>query len=468
MEYKYEQQIMVQLKKTHKILISEIANALGTGQDALMRPINSLEEKGFIKKEISAISKIALTEEGKRYFEKWEELPEFRVYKKALEGKTVSELTDEEKKFGIPWAKKKGFVDIIAGKLVPKSAEIVPIPYNSKMIGTIFDAKELAERNIVCEKIEKSIFIEITEKGRHATFTEAETQESIASNLTSEMLRTGTWKEKKFKEYDVEVPVKNAYLGKIHPITHAMERIRHIFAEMGFVEMEGGYIESAFWNFDALFQPQDHPARELADTFYLEGEVELPEKNLVQGVKNVHEKGWNYVWKEGEAKRKVLRTHTTAMSARYLSGIKKGPKKYFAVGRVFRNEATDFKHLAEFHQVEGILAWENATFCDLLGLLKEFYSKLGFKKIRLVPSYFPYTEPSLEIHVYFEEKKEWMELGGAGIMRPEVSIPLANTYPVLAWGLSIERPLMMLMGFDDIRTFYKNDLGWLKKAKVKL
>jgi phenylalanyl-tRNA synthetase alpha chain len=105
----------------------------------------------------------------------------------------------------------------------------------------------------------------------------------------------------------------------------------------------------------------------------------------------------------------------------------------------------------------------------LLGVLKEIYKKLGFEKIRFRPSYFPYTEPSLEVEVFYEDKKQWMELGGAGIFRPEVSIPLCGVYPVLAWGLSLERPLMLSLELNDIREFYKNDLEFLKDtAKRKL
>ena len=194
----------------------------------------------------------------------------------------------------------------------------------------------------------------------------------------------------------------------------------------------------------------------------------MPEdKDLVERVKKSHEKGWKYKWNYDEAKKRVLRTHTTALSARYVAAIKdKKPRKYFAIGKVFRNEATDYKHLAEFHQVEGIIAWENAKFTDLLGILKEFYGKLGFNNIRFRPSFFPYTEPSLEIEVYYEKRKQWMELGGAGIFRPEVSIPLAGIYPVLAWGLSLERPLMLDLDLEDIRALYKNDSDFLKSVRV--
>ena len=243
---------------------------------------------------------------------------------------------------------------------------------------------------------------------------------------------------------------------------------RQIFFEMGFEEMSGSAVESSFWNFDALFQPQDHPARELADTFYIKGVEPLPKGDVVEKVKKAHKRGWNYKWAEELACKKTLRTHTTAVSARYLVDSRKRQNaKYFCVGRVYRNEVVDYKHLAEFYQVEGIVLWEKATFADLMGLLREFYRKLGFEKIRFRPSYFPYTEPSLEIEVYFEKKKAWLELGGAGVFRPEVSIPLWGKYPVLAWGLSLERPLMLANDIGDIRTFYKNDLAWLRDFKLK-
>ncbi len=272
------------------------------------------------------------------------------------------------------------------------------------------------------------------------------------------------------EEFDVNVPGQNAHMGKNHPVTLLSRKIKTIMSELGFQEMEGDIIESSFWNFDALFQPQDHPARELADTFYIKGDSPLPDdEELVARVRKAHEEGWKYKWDPKEASRTVLRTHTTAVSARYVANIRdKLPHKYFAIGRVFRNEATDYKHLAEFHQVEGIVAWEGATFTDLLGTLKEIYRKLGFEKIRFRPSFFPYTEPSVEIEVYFEERKQWMELGGAGIFRPEVSMPLAGVYPVLAWGLSLERPLMLKLELNDIRELYKNDVDFLTSARLDI
>ena len=463
MDYKYEAEILAYLKKHESASIEGISEGISIKPDASMRPIASLEQKGMIRTETAVSESFEFTPEGRKC--ESELLPEIRIYLKAQSGKGFSDLAEDELKFGLKWAKNKGLVDIIQGRLVPK-AKLTPEDARKSSKNYLLQKEnlpELLERGIMARKSSRKVVAFITEKGKSS-----EAGSEGLTQLTSEMLRSGAWKGAKFKEYDVSVPGKNAERGRAHPITLATDRIRRVFAEMGFEEMQGNYVQGAFWNFDALFQPQDHPARELADTFYLEGEEELPDAKLVERVKKAHEGGWGYSWEKSEARRRVLRTHTTALSARYLASMKNPPKKYFSVGRVFRNEATDFKHLAEFFQVEGIISWEGATFRDLLGMLKEFYSKLGFKDIRFRPSYFPYTEPSLEIECYFPERKKWIEMGGAGIMRAEVSKPLANTYPVLAWGLSLERPLMLLMGISDIRTFYKNDLSWLKTAKVKL
>ncbi|MFH1424281.1 MAG: phenylalanine--tRNA ligase subunit alpha [archaeon] len=298
------------------------------------------------------------------------------------------------------------------------------------------------------------------------------TAEDTVQQLTHEMLKSGSWKGKKFRKYDLNAEVPKVFGGKLHPLTIATNKIRKIYLQMGFEEADGPVVESSFWNFDALFQPQDHPCRDLADTFYLENpkESKLPDAKIVENVKNAHEKGvknssgWGYKWTPDIAKNPVLRTHCTAVSARWLSKVKP-PAKVFSIGRTFRNETVDYKHLPEFTQIDGIVVDENATFKDHLGYLKEFFWRLGFEKIRFRPSYFPYTEMSVEPEVWMESIGEWIELGGSGIFRPEVTEPLGINVPVLAWGLSLERPIMLALGLKDIRYFYyKNDLKWLRET----
>jgi phenylalanyl-tRNA synthetase alpha chain len=457
--------------------IPSISSSTGIGADGVRRALGWLREKGLVEMGEKWKETFSLSEEGKRYLSAG--FPETRVMRKAAENAAISSLSDDEKRIGLPWAKRNGWIEIAEGKLIPTDKGKTALEERAleSACALIEEGKKVDEqmlsalikRGLVSGNKEKSVSPSLTKEGRKEAEGIPEKEGNEINVLTKELIVTKKWKEGNIRPYNIRAETEPFFPGKRHVLKRAIEKVRDIFTQMGFEEMEGPIIESSFWNFDALFQPQDHPARELADTFYLKGSAPLPDRALVERVKRAHEKGWRYKWDENEAKKLVLRTHTTAVSARYLSKCKdKKPHLYFCVGRTYRNEAVDFSHLAEFYQVEGIVVWENATFRDLLGYLKEFYSRLGFERIRFRPSYFPYTEPSLEVEVYYEKKKEWMELGGAGILRPEVSIPLCNRYPVLAWGLSLERPLMLALGIDDIRTFYKNNVGWLRKTKASL
>jgi phenylalanyl-tRNA synthetase alpha chain len=245
---------------------------------------------------------------------------------------------------------------------------------------------------------------------------------------------------------------------------------------MGFAEMGGELVQSGFWNFDALFQPQDHPAREMQDTFYLAqpGAVALPgDAHLVERVRRTHEDGggtgslgWGYRWEPERAQGAVLRTHTTAATIRALAEDPVGPRKVFCVGRVFRREATDYKHLPVFHQVDGIILDAGASFANLLGTLAAFYHKMGFRRLEFRPGFFPYTEPSVEVFIWVEEKKDWFEMGGAGVFRPEVTEPLGCHVPVLAWGLGLERLAMLRYDILEMRALYQIDLEWLKEVPL--
>ncbi len=447
--YKGEDKVLEFLKQEKETTLLTIAKATKLNEDTVRRIVESLREAGAVKTVQEESFSGVPTKEFDGYYEG--EFPEFSVFKKALEGASVKDLSQQERSIGLRWAKVKGLIKIEEGKLVPAKSE---------------DDAEAGMAKL------KAAYESVSESG---TTDDKVTLDELFQRhlLEKKSVKTTKVTFLKMKEtsagFNVNVPGADAPLGKSHPISKITRRMKSIMSELGFQEMEGSIIESSFWNFDALFQPQDHPARELADTFYLDHKSPLPDKKLVERVAKAHEEGWKYKWDPKEAQKSVLRTHTTCLSARSLAALKdKKPKKFFAIGRVFRNEATDYSHLAEFHQVEGIIAWDKAKFTDLLGILKEFYRKLGFEKIRFRPSFFPYTEPSLEIEVYFEEKKQWLELGGAGIFRPEVSIPLAGVYPVLAWGLSLERPLMLALELDDIRTFYKNDADFLISSRLEI
>jgi phenylalanyl-tRNA synthetase alpha chain len=307
--------------------------------------------------------------------------------------------------------------------------------------------------------------------------TELETV-NIITQLTPELLSTGRWKGSRFQEYDVSLPVPNTLPGKRHFISQVIDYIRRFWVELGFKEMKGEYLELNFWNFDALYQPQDHPARDLADTFYMKTPYKgrLPDAKMVEQVKQTHEngwttgsKGWQYKWDAELSKRTVLRTHTTSLSVNQIAKLKKEdlPAKFFSVGRVFRNETIDWNHLAEFYQTDGIVIGEDVTFRDMKGYLKSYLEGLGIKKFRFRPAYFPYTEMSMEAEIWIEERNSWMELFGAGMFRPEVVKPLLGIdVPVLAWGPGFDRLVMQSYKVNTIKELYSNDIGLLRRAKL--
>ena len=262
---------------------------------------------------------------------------------------------------------------------------------------------------------------------------------------------------------DVEAGVAESYIARTHPLFDTIYEIREAFVSLGFDEVIGDMIQSSFWNFDALFTPQDHPAREMQDTFYM-GDVQVePAPGDVAGrVAEAHRSGWGGDWDAERAAQPVLRTHTTCITIRHLAEADPPEARAFSLGRVFRNEKPSYKHLVEFHQVEGVVVGDGVSLRDLMGMQRRFYSMMGMDRVKFWPTYFPYTEPSLQSMVYNDTLGKWVELFGMGMFRPEVTKPLGISRPVLAWGGGIERMAMLRHGIDDIRTLYGNDMGWLR------
>lgn len=294
------------------------------------------------------------------------------------------------------------------------------------------------------------------------------------SQLTQELITSGRWKEVCLKRYDVTLPVARIFPGKRHPLQRIIQETRRAFLQMGFEEVCSPVVETAFWDFDALFQPQDHPAREMQDTFYMAvpSTGSLPDPGLVERVRLTHENGgdtgstgWGYSWNVENAKRLVLRTHTTAATIRALAAQPVPPRKVFAIGKVFRRENIDPTHLPEFFQIDGIIVDEQVSLATLFATLTEFYLRLGAREVRFRPSFFPYTEPSAEVFINIP-KLGWVEMCGCGIFRPEVTVPLGCRTPVAAWGGGIERLAMLRFGIDDIRKLYWADIDWLREAKL--
>ncbi|KAF8525346.1 tRNA synthetases class II core domain (F)-domain-containing protein [Gautieria morchelliformis] len=292
--------------------------------------------------------------------------------------------------------------------------------------------------------------------------------EKLETDLTVEMLTSGTWKTSSYKKYNFDAEGIPTNGGALHPLLKVREEFRNIFLEMGFSEMPTSkYVESSFWNFDALFVPQQHPARDLQDTFYLSDPAAAldPPPDLYENVSTVHSVGGNgstgyrAPFSRSESTRLLLRTHTTACSTNMLHRISNQPGgfrpvKMFSIDRVFRNETMDATHLAEFHQVEGVVADRGLTLGDLIGFMQTFFSKMGITNLRFKPAYNPYTEPSLEIFAYHPALNKWVEIGNSGMFRPEMLEPLGlpKDVRVHGWGLSLERPTMIRYGINNIRT----------------
>jgi phenylalanyl-tRNA synthetase alpha chain len=319
----------------------------------------------------------------------------------------------------------------------------------------------------VKESIEKSFLISLTSEGKKIASSISSEDENEIGTITAEILNTGKWKDQRFAEIDVTSPVRTYSIGRTHPLTDVINEIREIFISMGFSEIEGSTIQSCFWNFDVLFTPQDHPARDMQDTFYLSN---LTDENIdpiiSNKVSNFHKTEWNYDWNLEKSKKTVLRTHTTPVTIKYLSENKLSYGRIFSIGRVFRNEKMSYKHLMEFHQIEGIVIGETINLRDLMGLQKQFYSKLGLEKVKFWPTYFPYTEPSLQSMVYIDKLGKWVELFGMGVFRPEVTQSVGILNNVLAWGGGLERIAMIRYGLNDVRDLYDNRLSWLRMQPI--
>ncbi|MDH5636126.1 MAG: phenylalanine--tRNA ligase subunit alpha [Candidatus Bathyarchaeota archaeon] len=477
--------------------VDQLVKVSGLAHAAVMRAALSLTTKKLVRTHERKQTAIALTKEGSYHAKKG--LPERRLINSLIKlggEASVDDVADAaglEKKFltiALGWLSRKDWATIKKKERVLKSLR-EPLTGNDEKLLSLLAEKEPLIVEDLSQELQKAVSLlkkrrlvkvskktlrelELTDAGWDLAEKGIEIVEEV-SQLTPELIRTGRWRKAKLRRFDVTAPGPIIHPGKIHPAQQIIQRVREIFLEMGFTEIRGSIVETAFWNFDALFQPQDHPAREMMDTFYLAQprKGKLPKKDVVDAVAKTHEdgwitgsRGWEYTWSADEAKRLILRTHTTAVTIRYLAEHKEPPVKVFSVDRVYRNEKVDYKHLAEFHQIEGIVMDKKVTLRDLMGTLKEFYLKLGLKKVQFWPSYFPYTEPSMQSTVYVPELKTWVELCGMGIFRPEVLAPLGIKYPVLAWGGGLERLIILKLGIEDIRLLYKNDLGWMRRTPV--
>ncbi|MFQ5588940.1 MAG: phenylalanine--tRNA ligase subunit alpha, partial [Nitrospiria bacterium] len=292
--------------------------------------------------------------------------------------------------------------------------------------------------------------------------------------LTPDMLKEGRWRGKVFRKYNIQLPPARIGGGALHPYKAFLDQVKAKFVSMGFCEMRGPLVESEFWDMDALFMPQFHPAREIHDVYFVKGmphDQSIP-KAVVDRVAAAHEnggesgsRGWGYAFDTERTRRLILRSQGTSVSARTLGNGTMCPGKYFSIARCFRYDQVDATHAPDFFQVEGIVLGEEIHFRTLLGLLTLFAKEVAkAEEIKFLPAYFPFTEPSVEMHVRHPELG-WMELGGAGLFRPEVTGPLGVDVPVIAWGLGLDRMAMIALGISDIRDLFSADLGLIREKQ---
>ncbi|MEM3396940.1 MAG: phenylalanine--tRNA ligase subunit alpha [Thermoplasmata archaeon] len=485
------------LEKKLLVALRNSDNSSGVEVDALidgknfttiqevMNAASWLKTRDLVDISESVVRTVALGEEGRKYLDAG--LPERKLFemckvKGELGMAEAKELLGES--FGIALMHLKNIgVVVDAGTIKISEPEKIEAKLREReeFLKTLSEPKPeteldrsllayfLKRKNVLVVKERALRKVKITEKGISVASGISEIEEEV-SQLTPEIIQTGKWREVKLRKYDVTRFVPKVFGGRVHPLNQIANQVRKIFLSMGFTEIDYGVVQNAFWNMDALFVPQDHPARDMQDTFYLA----LPEKigvsaeKWLEAVKQVHEnggntgsEGWGYCWSRDEAEKALLRTHTTVNTIRYLAEHPDEDAKVFSIARVFRNENVDATHLPEFMQIEGIIVEEKASLAMLIGVLREFYKRIGFSNVRFHPSYFPFTEPSLEVYTVVNGRT--LELGGAGIFRPEVTLPFGVKKRVLAWGLGLERLAMLKYGFESLPDIYTNKLDVLRK-----
>ena len=477
----------------------ELSKETGLSEIEVMRAFQWLGNKDIlkIKQELKEVAE--LEENGKKYIE--EGLPEKR-FLSCLEGKTS--LTQIGEKANLSKEELNSCLGILRGKAaisLKKEGEDLTIKITEqgkKLLEKGFleeeflkrdfplDIKSLKEeevfaldnlkkrKDLIRVQVVKLKKAELTPLGKELLKEDIK-KEEIFDRLTIPMLKDGSWKDKRLRAYDIKINVPKKYPGRKQPYRRFLETVRKKFSSLGFTEMTGPTVETDFWNMDALFMPQFHSARDIHDAYYIKepkyGELD---EALMKKVKQAHEngfntgsKGWQYKFDTKRTHRHLLRTQGTACSARMLTSENlKIPGKYFALVRCFRSDVIDATHLVDFYQTEGIILEEGLNFRHLKGVLRMFAEEFcETDQIKIVPGYFPFTEPSAELHATHPELG-WIELAGSGIFRPEMCKPLGIDVPVLAWGIGIDRIGMFKLGIKDIRQLFSQDLEFLRNSKI--
>jgi len=485
--HKYVASVLSVLQKEKISSLDKLMKETALAKDAVLWALEELQSKGLVALKKRKSISVVLSDEALKYAQTM--LPEEMLLNRLAKEKVrISELNNEER-IGFQWLKAKGLVEIKDGFILLKEGRgqkeieegsllraLSKRPDEAdKLVSEHKQAFEnLLKRKLISVKEKEEIdSIEITELGEK----EKISIEEDIGELNREIIANKSWKGKGFRKYDINISVEDAAIARRHPLKNFIDEIKDAYLSMGFKEISGPIIEPSFWVFDSLFVPQDHPAREMQDTFYLvnPGKVNVKDEKLIEKVKAMHEKAWHINWYKEVAEQALLRTHTTSVSARFIYELRNNlkelasisavkPLQLFSVGRVFRNESIDYKHLAEFYQTDGIVIGINLTLANLFDVLKRIYASIGVE-IKFKPSYFPFVEPGVEVDIL--HNGEWLELGGAGIIRKEITDIVSKKITVLAWGLGVERALLAKdKSINSITELFNSNLGWLRRKVI--
>ncbi|MDP3765073.1 MAG: phenylalanine--tRNA ligase subunit alpha [Nanoarchaeota archaeon] len=481
------------------ISFNDIVRVTGLKDVEAMRALQWLQNKNIVKIKEEPKELVFLDENGNKYLK--DGLPE-RKFLEAIEKPATipeigkkSKLSNEEMTISIGVLRSKNAIEINKGEELIISItdngkhllkhgfpeehflkEHFPRELNSLNEEEKFVLGNLRKRKkIVKIELSRMVSAELTETGKKLS--KEKLDESLIEKITTSLIKTNAWKGKKFRRFDIKINVPSIFAGRKQHYRRFLDEVREKFIALGFEEMTGPIVETDFWDMDALFMPQFHSARDIHQGYYIKEPKyakDLPE-NIVKNVKTAHEngfntgsRGWRYDFDVKRTHRHILRTQGTACSARMLASKDlKIPGKYYAIARCFRYDVVDATHLSDFFQTEGIVVEEGLNFRHLKGLLRMFAEEFAeTSQIKIVPGYYPYTEPSASLYAKHPQL-DWIELGGSGIFRPEVVKPLlGREVPVLAWGIGIDRIAMFKLGLKDIRQLFSHDLEFLRNAKV--
>ncbi|AHG02614.1 phenylalanyl-tRNA synthetase subunit alpha [Halobacterium sp. DL1] len=479
--------------------IDDLAADLGEPPETVTGAAFELADAGLVDVTEETADEVELTDEGREYADTG--LPEVRLYEAALDagaddepvqmGQVIgaSGLEGPQVDIALSNYARKGYGAIESGALAADpsadpedDAEAVALRALADDESVPGDAPldQLERRDLVVRRERTVRSVQLTEAGVTELMAGVEASDAVGQ-LTPELLASGDWRDAEFADYNVEADAAEHTPGKVHVLRQAAERVEEVLVGMGFQEMEGPHVDADFYINDCLFMPQDHPARNHWDRFALSNPEKIEDlpADLVDRVERAHREGvgpdgdgYHSPWDEDFARALALRGHTTSLTARYLSGVAgediEPPQRYFSVEKAYRNDTLDATHLLEFFQIEGWVMAEDLSVRDLMGTFREFYSQFGITDLEFKPTYNPYTEPSFELFGRHPETGELIEIGNSGIFRPEMLEPLGVEADVMAWGLALERLLMLVTGFEDIRDVHGTlcDLEFLRDAEV--